>query len=75
MLEACSRRYVSTQLNNFAVGDEETFRTRHTSYFVSIGEHAAPHLTSAEQSVWLDRRTSSWRTYARPSRGRAAAVS
>jgi predicted ATPase len=36
-------------------GEHETFRGRHSAYFVAFAERAEPRLTGAEQEAWLER--------------------
>jgi predicted ATPase/class 3 adenylate cyclase/Flp pilus assembly protein TadD len=38
-----------------AVGADERWRDRHLTHFLSLAEEALPHLSDAQQAVWLER--------------------
>ncbi len=52
MLETI-REYALERLGQTGEGDE--LRRRHAAYFVVFAERAEPHLTGAQQAVWLER--------------------
>jgi predicted ATPase/serine/threonine protein kinase/Tfp pilus assembly protein PilF len=52
MLEVV-REFATEALGN--AGESENAKTRHTEYFVNLGERAEPFLQAAQSSEWLDK--------------------
>jgi predicted ATPase len=52
MLETI-REYATERLDGLE--DAQALRVRHTDYFVRLAEEAEPHLTGAQQGLWLER--------------------